>query len=419
MDIVLGTTDATIDSVFVCDAELLPDTERALVAQSSIRMLMKVPEVVASGFSDGILLVDHTFKIFKERLSLLTVAVHDAMQQGHMVAFGPTSHEDTASVCSGLCIVKVTINKILTCIYTNTMPEGWSALLTASILLKYTPIAQSVATAGAKVVLLCLPTVLADHAQALPNGAIASKLVVKQPGRIVKKTCYAHVVRDIRTNRGKLKNKDLLDGILCDVAYIHECPYLELLHELADADDEDGPMADANGVVGLGPMIGLFIQKYTLMGEDEFVDYMVKHQLYHLWSRGHGMPGEATDTNTLERQHRDLKTPDKYDSVEGFATVLKNQGTAGTRVSRDSKEVAQIVEPSNKHWAKAQGMLTRGHLNLSLAKDDLVIIPSEVLIKDHVPKDVTTMAGCVLPPPLPLSFPPSLSPPPLPSLLAP
>ena len=65
-------TQALHQAATAASLNKVPDTERALVAQSSVRMLMKVPEVVASGFSDGIHLVDHTFKIFKERLSLLS-----------------------------------------------------------------------------------------------------------------------------------------------------------------------------------------------------------------------------------------------------------------------------------------------------------------------------------------------------------
>jgi hypothetical protein len=92
----LSAADADLCTIFVLGHHIDEDSGRILVLFSCIKFMMAAWEEKNLGYSDGQLLADVTFKIFKEMgLDMFTLMTQDISQTGKWVAFGPTTHQDT------------------------------------------------------------------------------------------------------------------------------------------------------------------------------------------------------------------------------------------------------------------------------------------------------------------------------------
>ena len=93
----LAKPDATLNTTGVIGYFLEPDEKRVLVLFSSIKLGMQALLEMLDGYGEGLLLADLTYKICKEKTPMLVYSVVDIQQHGHVVAFGPSSHEDKAA----------------------------------------------------------------------------------------------------------------------------------------------------------------------------------------------------------------------------------------------------------------------------------------------------------------------------------
>ena len=177
MHIVLGQSTATINDVFCVGKRLDPENGRGLVLFTSIKGLMMIFMSMNSGYSLGQLMFDYTFKIFKELLSMMTFGIHDIRQKGRFVAFGPSTHEDKQATLEAGQILEPRVKWLVEKIREKAFPECWASGLTTEILKEYTHAVESVEAPR-----YVFGGVLADCAQAIPNGLIESKIIAPKTG---------------------------------------------------------------------------------------------------------------------------------------------------------------------------------------------------------------------------------------------
>ena len=78
-------TAVTIDSVGVIGHYLDPDSDRLLAISSSVRLVLHAHFEETDGYSLGQVMIDFTFKILKEGISMMVFSVADIAQHGHPV----------------------------------------------------------------------------------------------------------------------------------------------------------------------------------------------------------------------------------------------------------------------------------------------------------------------------------------------
>ena len=371
---VLSALGGDEDSPFCIGQTIDPDTGRLFILFSTLKMLMTAFVEQEMGYSNGIIMQDYTFKIFKEKLVMAVYSTVDILQNGKPIAFGPSTNEDATTSKQGALWIKSTLDGILMDIKNNSLPASWNATVKSTMYVEYS---YWVSTAVSPT--YHPGTGISDAADAIRNG-ICQALGVPEAEEEEEeeqygidpttwKTCWAHIWRYIQKNKHKLKDSSdaNVDLLYSDACYIHEANQPKLKKHL----------------------ITKFVTKWRNKSEDVMVDYLEGDALKRNFSRCDGRPGNPTDTNTLERMNQHLKSEQFFNTVEGAGTVITRIATVATRLSRDLKPCAIAPEPTKKDWKKAQKMIEKGWVNLGFKHGDSYVFPSEQLIEDHIPKEQT------------------------------
>ena len=178
-DLVLGQPDANLNSTFVIGYELDTERERCLVLLSSLKGLFTAYLATNSGFSEGLLSFDFTYKIFKEKLNFLTMGTTDIQQRHHFCAFGPSSHQDEETCRTSSNFLKDAAYQLINAIHSGVFPDEWLESLKTELTEQYYP------HINPDKLSLKFGTILSDMADAIPNGVLASGLVVTEEERVV------------------------------------------------------------------------------------------------------------------------------------------------------------------------------------------------------------------------------------------
>ena len=389
---VLAKPDATICDVFTIGSKLEPERGRGFVLFSSIKGLLFAFLAINSGYGEGQLMVDFTYKIFKEKLQMITYGIHDIAQSGRFCAFGPSTHEDQEITEDGAVWLHREIGKIIDQIASNTLPDIWATALKVEVMSTYAHIVNSFASP-----VRVFGGVLADCAQAIPNGTIAGGIIksaedatpkpeaLKMLMIVVKrsKTCWSHIWRTMMaTGVGKLKDKsqDAKDELYEDLALIHECPY-----DLRDIDDEED-----EGVIGI--FKDMMVKKWTKRGETDLVKYLQQYILVYNFSRCDGYPGDATGTDALERGHLNIKSDNYFNYAESIGNVLVRLSIIGKNLYMNMKPLAMVPKPDLGVWKRAQRLVDKNWFALGFKYGDYYILPAERMLKEHIPATCDTVA---------------------------
>lgn len=374
LDKQLESVDATLDTFGVIGCFIDPDRDRVLVLSSSIKLMVTAWLLCHTGFSEGQLSSDVTFKIFKEKgLEMMTFMMQDPNQVGKLTAFGPTTHQDTEQFRLAGDIIWTAITKVVRNIGANTLPSEWSMAVKELIITTYSvkvlaqPVDKRQFLPGA---------VCADEANAINDGLCESKMGVNVKE---KKTDWPHIIRAIiKWIKGKdSSNGDrLIDSsdarvteLITDITFLHECFVVDLLvHQLV-----------------------MFKTKWDVKyGEHVLCQYLESQHFKRHFSRCHGPAGESSDTTALECFHRIFKGEGGFDTVEGMSTVVVRTGLVGYRLSRDTTLIAEVPTVRAPTWKKAQKLLEKGWANLGFKLNASYVFPSEKLIA-MIPDTLTTV----------------------------
>ena len=371
IDTVLSGESPTIDSVGVIGHYLDPDTNRLLALSSSIRLIMHGHLEETDGYSQGHVYVDFTFKVLKEKIPMMVFSVADIAQHGHVLSFGPSTHEDDRATEMGAAFVKDFLQLVLRSIHSRQFPVSWSSTLIKEIIDTY----------GSKVQPNCVvwgPKFgLADCADGLLNGVEKALDTMK-----TKLSCWAHIWRFVMkkcTTKMIDTSQTKVDKLFEALSFMHEVPYI---------DGVDMLMVKSR-------LIDLF--KLAWSDEPELVAYLEHEVLGRKFSKCDSEPGKPGNTNTLERFNLEFKGANYFSSTEGLATYLVRTLTIGIRISRDSRPWAMCPPIPGKDWVSTQKLVSKGWQNLgykfTLAGKETLIFPSEKLI-DGMPTGPKTVRPC-------------------------
>lgn len=371
MNPVLSESGATTNTVFNIGVHLDPEANEVIVIFSAIKGLMFLYEHANSGYGTGMVMLDFTYKVFKEKLVMVVGMVPDIAQHGKLAFFGPCSHETHVTTETIGNYVRTHLNKLLLHISTDTLPEEWSPSLRVSIMQQYGNAVKQQPRAD-------FGGVLSDMALAIPNGLLKSSLINLAACDMMeeqRRACWAHVWRAI----GKQIMSKLVDKSDDNKSELYDD--LSTYHELRLK----------NLKVGLGIML---VAKWsTAKKEPEVAQYLKEEYLEkHNFSRCDGMPGQPTDTNMLERKNLDLKGPNYFNSVEGAGTVIAQTPLLGERAFSNTLPMQFVPDVSLKLWKKAQRLLERGWSVLGTKyKDGTYVYPSEFMLENNMPKECDTV----------------------------
>ena len=136
VNLTLASPLATIDTAGVIGWRLDEAQGRVLILTSSIKLVMFLFYSIVMGPGGqykGLLSFDFTFKIMKEQLNTATLSTVDNAQHGKLLAFGPSSHEDTEAVCDATHIFTEFLYSVVMGIRARQLPEQWSIALKESV----------------------------------------------------------------------------------------------------------------------------------------------------------------------------------------------------------------------------------------------------------------------------------------------
>jgi hypothetical protein len=224
---------------------------------------------------------EHTFKVLKEGISMMVFSVADIAQHGHVLAFGPSTHEDQRAVAMGTGFVKKFLELLLSSIKTNSFPATWSPLLCKDIMDTY----------GSRVhetKVVWEPRMgLADCADGILIGA--SQTLTSMQTLL---SCWAHIWRfvmkkctTIMINTTQTKVDKLFEAL----SFIHEVPYIEGV---------DMSLIKAQLI---------FRFKEAWAKEPDLVKYLEAEVFKRKFSKCDSQPGKPGNTNTLERFNLEFK----------------------------------------------------------------------------------------------------------------
>ena len=78
----------------------------------------------------------------------------------------------------------------------------------------------------------------------------------------------------------------------------------------------------------------LLLEKWRSFGEDAIADYLEQTKFNRRFSRCHSVPGEATDTCSLEAFHgKTLKAAGGFESLEGLGSGIQHSLRIMARIS--------------------------------------------------------------------------------------
>jgi len=382
MNKMLGSPQATIHTPYVLGVWLNEAEQRCLVLYTSILGMMLGYECANSGYTQGLVLSDYTYKFFREKLSMMTIAVADIAQHGKLIAFGPSSHEDAPMTKKAGEWIYEHGNWLVEHIAKKELPEVWSPTLVNAVYEMYITKLDNIRARSPQGVLplYTFGSVGTDCAQAISNGFIASPLIrsvaqlVEDPrGKIevtTRRICWVHIIRTcIPTAASKLldPSKENANLLYEHLALISCCTVSKLkLHMLRWFRKEWA------------------INKLTMT-------YLENHVLKYPFSRCDGCVGDPNNTNIIERKHLDLQSENYFNTVEGAGTVCLRMPRLGERVFRNTSCMALVPEVSLKSWKKAQKMVSQGWENMGFKAKEKYIFPSEDLLQNHIPEDADTV----------------------------
>lgn len=140
VNLTLASPVATIDTAGVIGFRLDEATGRVLILTSSIKLVMFLFFSIAmgpGGMNKGLLSFDFTFKIMKEQLNTATISTVDNAQHGKLLAFGPSSHEDTEAVSDATHIFTQFFYMVVLGIRNRSLPDQWSLALKEAVYRDY------------------------------------------------------------------------------------------------------------------------------------------------------------------------------------------------------------------------------------------------------------------------------------------
>jgi hypothetical protein len=97
---------------------------RVLILTSSIKLTMHMFENMCLG--NSIMSLDHTFKIMKEQMEMVTLGTVDNGRHGKTLAFGPSSHTDTMAVTDACEMFASFFRILISGIRNRALPDVWS-----------------------------------------------------------------------------------------------------------------------------------------------------------------------------------------------------------------------------------------------------------------------------------------------------
>ena len=363
-------TAVTIDSVGVIGHYLDPDSNRLLAISSSVRLVLHAHFEETDGYSLGQVMIDFTFKVLKEGISMMVFSVADIAQHGHVLAFGPSTHEDQRAVAMATGFVKNFIELLLRSINTNLFPASWSPLLCKEIMDTY-------GSRVHKTKVVWEPRMgLADCADGILIGASQT---LRSMQTLL--SCWAHIWRFVMKKCTTIMidtTQTKVDKLFEALSFIHEVPYIEGV---------DMSLIKAQLI---------FHFKEAWAEEPDLVKYLEAEVFRRKFSKCDSQPGKPGNTNTLERFNLEFKGANYFSSTEGLATYLVRTLTIGPRISRDSKPWVEAPPIPAKDWIAAQKLVVKGWQNLgykvTMHGKEVMIFPSEKLL-DSIPEASKTVGG--------------------------
>ena len=106
------------------------------------------------------------------------------------------------------------------------------------------------------------------------------------------------------------------------------------------------------------------------------------------------MPGDAISTNSHERGHLDIKSENYFNFAEGIGNVLLRMPIIGMNMFANMGSLATVPDIGPDIWKRAQRLVEKDRsalcYKLQIGTDEYLIVPSENLIKEHVPDSCKT-----------------------------
>ena len=398
VNLTLASPLATIDTAGVIGWRLDEAQGRVLILTSSIKLVMFLFYSIVMGPGGqykGLLSFDFTFKIMKEQLNTATLSTVDNAQHGKLLAFGPSSHEDTEAVCDATYIFTEFLYSLVMGIRARQLPEQWSIALKESVYREYGALVDAHPLAIPAVrtgdIALGQPRVKVHRGLSDLAPAIAAGLH-KVLNTDVHSDCWAHTWRAIMPYVKSKMTEAQFNDLYTQLAFFNVVPphFKDLLfvmnaHEEDAGDEVMVNLSARKQVASWGALYRMFDEEWRKRIDPALVDYLFQHHMLNLWSNAWNEPGEPTTTNAHERMHEFLKAAEHYDTVEGIGTVIHQSLTVGTRLSQWADPFQVVPAVTAHYWKEAQKLVGKGYFNLgfkvTLDGVQCFVFPSTELLK--------------------------------------
>ena len=413
VNLTLASPLATIDTAGVIGWRLDEATGRVLILTSSIKLVMFLFYSIAmgpGGMNKGLLSFDFTFKIMKEQLNTATISTVDNAQHGKLLAFGPSSHEDTEAVSDATHIFTTFFYMVVMGIRNRALPEQWSIALKEAVYREYGALVDAHPLAVPAVSLgdialgasqVKVHRGLSDLAPAISAG------LHKVLDTNVHTDCWAHTWRAIMAHLKPKMSEALFNELYTQLAFFNVVPphFKDLLFFFTEAtgytDEVMVNHVQRKGHAQHGALYRMFDAEWRKKIDGALVDYLFEYHMLNLWSNAWNEPGEPTTTNAHERMHEFIKSAEHYDTVEGIGTVVHQSLTVGTRLSQWADPFQQVPAVTAHYWKEAQKLVGKGYFNLgfklTIKGVEHFVFPSTELLKPKesggfLPDDAKTTA---------------------------
>lgn len=361
-----------LDVAGVIGALVRPQEAMCAVFVSTPKLLLDAFALGTSGYGNGQLHLDHTYKLLHEQIPWLVTSTPDIAQHVHLIGLGPTTHMDADM--TGFCLKaqKEAIEMMVAIInkhsWSHTVVEPpvdqWPVGFVNAIETNYKPALdhwlQIVGTGsdGSAPSYMYKPgRAMADDATALKNAARA---VINDC--IEMNMCWVHVWRAVKGKHNLLnRNTEARQKELyTDLAFIQALAMPELV----------------------APALAKFDSKWrTSYGETAMANYIQNQWSGKCWQRAYHAFGEPSDNNTLESLNRVLKTDSNFSSLKSIGMALPHALTVVHRISRDMRALIFAPPVPKKQWVKAQDLMKMDYFKLGFKMGNDLVIPSERLVR--------------------------------------
>ena len=398
VNVTLRSSEATVDTAGVIGFKLVEEDGRVLILTSTIKLTMHMFENLCMG--NSIMSLDHTFKIMKEQMEMVTLGTVDNGRHGKTLAFGPSSHTDTAAVSDACELFASFFRVLISGIRNRALPDVWSETVKQATYLKY----GAIVDANPQVVECRPQRGLSDLAPAILNGMLETLKTEKHID------CYAHTWRAISAHLKPQLDEKTMTDLIEVLAFFNAVPpmFCDLLFYCDPALGGEGDdllfycdKASRARCAKNGALYELFEREWRKRIGDEAVDYLMKYHMLNMWSHAWNEPGMPTTTNAHERLHSTIKSEQFYNTVEGVATVVAQSVVVGCRLSNWSDPFVTVPQAEAQTWKDAQKLVKNGYFNLkfkmTIGGKDSFVFPSCRLLEPkskggHMPDDADTTA---------------------------